>query len=324
MAYKHLSQQERYTIAIYRKHGWSSSRIASELQRDPTTIRRELRRNRNGDDGFDAETAHRRARERQHQRSKQPWKMTDRMRRQIVTRLAWGDSPDVIAGRCKRNGVPMVSTEWIYALIYRDGAAGGSLWKYLERKHKRRLKRGRKGDGRGQIPNRTMIGERPPEVDARTETGHWEGDSLMGRRNASGLLSLIERRSRFVRLRRPSDRTAEQTADRMIEVFTNEVVLTITLDNGKEFADHERIAHQTASRVYFAEPYSPWQRGSIENINRLIRRFFPKGTDFTKVRDVDIAMVEHRLNNRPRKLLGYATPWEVYSGKANPPPERAL
>lgn len=168
--------------------------------------------------------------------------------------------------------------------------------------------------------NRVMITERPAEVEARVRVGDWEGDSIVGRGNQSCLVSMVERQSRYLRLVRPTDRTADATAVAIIRALRSEVINTVTVDNGKEFARHERITKKLKVDVYFAEPYSRWQRGSNEHVNGMIRRYFPKGTDFSTVSDAEIEVVENRLNNRPRKLLGYATPWEVYSGRAHPPP----
>lgn len=214
----------------------------------------------------------------------------------------------------------MVWHEWIYQLIYRDRAAGGTLWHCLPSRRKQRKKRIRGRAARGQLANRVMITARPTEVDARSRRGDWEGDSIVGRGNQSRLVSMVERQSRYLRLVRPEDQTADATATAIITALRGEVVTTLSVDNGKEFARHQHIAQKLKAAVYFAEPHSRWQRGSNEHLNGMIRRYFPKGTDFTTIRDVDIEVVQNRLNNRPRKLLGYATPWEVYSGRAQPPP----
>lgn len=318
MSYSHLSEQERYQIAIYHQQGFSPSWIAGELQRDPTTIRRELCRNRAADGRYEAATAQQQADERQSRRSRCRWKLSERMQERIITQLKWGYSPDVIAGRSRKEGVMMLSTEAIYQWIYREPELG--LHRYLLSKRKRRKKRGRRSDGRGQIPDRVMISERPESVERRSESGDWEGDSIAGKKNQSRLLSLLERRSRYVRLLRPCDGTADQTAATIITGLKREEFSSLTVDNGKEFAEHRRIASSLKGVVYFAEPYSPWQRGSNENVNRMVRRYFPKGTDFRQVCLSEIRRVEYLLNNRPRKLLGYATAWEVYSAREKPPP----
>lgn len=293
--------------------------IAKKLDRSASTISRELRRNGQKITSYDADTADRIAGDRQRKRSTRSWKLSDRMRQEIVGRLRRGESPDIISGRCRREGSQMVSGEWIYQLIYRDRAANGDLWRHLASKRKRRKQRIRGCIERGQLLNRVMINERPVEVTTRERLGDWEGDSLVGRGNRSRLLSMVERQSRYLRLALPDDRTADATAEAIIRTLRREVLETLTVDNGKEFARHQRIAHQLKIEVYFAEPYSSWQRGSNEHVNGMVRRYFPKGTDFSQISDAEIEAVENKLNNRPRKLLGYATPWEVYSGRAEPP-----
>lgn len=319
MSHTHLSERERYAIEVYCQQGWSIRRIAGKIQRSASTVSRELRRNRPEASLYDSQQAQQRAEDRQRRRSTRSWKLTGRMWSEIEKRLRRGDSPDIIAGRLRRAGMATVSGEWIYQRAYRESASGGDLWQYLRSKRKRRKKRSRGRDGRGQLRDRVMITERPPQVERRNRPGDWEGDSIAGRGNRTRLLTLIERQSRRVRLVRPSDGSSDATAEAIIRALGTEVVETLTVDNGKEFARHQRIAGELNAAVYFAEPYSSWQRGSNEHINGMIRRYFPKGTDFSTVSDAEIEAVEHKLNNRPRKLLGYATPWEVYSGRAEPP-----
>lgn len=282
--------------------------IAKKLDRSASTISRELQRNGQKITSYDADTADRIAGDRQRRRSTRSWMLSDWMRQGIVGRLRRGESPDIIAGRCRREGSEMVSGEWIYQLIYRDPAANGDLWRYLSSKRRRRKQRIRGCTERGQLLNRVMIAERHVEVITREPLGDWEGDSLVGRGNRSRLLSMIERQSRYLRLAHPVDRTADATAEAIIRTLRREVLETLTVDNGKEFARHQRIAHQLKTEVYFAEPYSSWQRGSNEHVNGMVRRYFPNGTDFTTVSDAEIEAVENKLNSRPRKLLGYATP----------------
>ena len=324
MSYQHLNQQERYVIGSYAQQGYGPSQIAILTGRDKSTISRELRRNRAKTGGYCAEEAAEQARQRQSFRSSRAWKVTASMLQEIAKRLSWEHSPDVISGRCKEEGIAMVSGEWIYRLIYRDSAAKGILWESLLSKRKRRQPRGRRQSGRGQIPDRVMIADRPASVESRIESGHWEGDSIIGKGNRTSLVSLVERRSRYLRLVRPENRSSEETARVMITVFKKEAAATVTVDNGKEFSSHPWVRQASGTDVYFAEAYSPWQRGSNEHINGMVRRYFPKGTDFSRVTDAEIKAVEHRINTRPRKILGYASAWEVYSGRAEPPPPVAL
>lgn len=315
----HLSQQERYAIAIYRSQGMSRRQIAEKLGRAPSTISREIKRNTTADQPYEAASAHQQATKRRSQSNRVGWKVNQQMIEEIAKRLGWEYSPDLISGSCRNEGIAMVSTEWIYEVLYRDRLAGGALWRGTLRKRPERKKRGRRRDHRGQIPDRVMISERPAEVAARARVGDWESDTISGRRNRGGLVVAVERQSRYVRFQRVSKRTSEQTSRALEEMLRKEVVQTITTDNGKEFAAHQQVARGLKVEIYFCDPYTPSQRGSCEHVNGMIRRYFPKGTDFAKVSEAELRRVEYLLNNRPRKLLGYCTPWEVYSGRAKPP-----
>lgn len=311
-------------IATFRTLGMGPTRIGAALNRDPSSISRELKRNTVSGEQYDGETAHSIAENRQSKRSSRPWKLTREMAQTIRQRLGWQHAPDAIAGRCRRDGEPMVSGTWIYELVYRDRQDGGELWRLLLRKHRTRKKRPGRRDSRGQIPGRRMIDERPAHVARRDEVGHWEGDSVMGKGNRTRLVTLIERQSRLTRIVRPVDRSAEATTQAIVKALAGETVATLTVDNGKEFSGHADIARSLGIDVYFATPYAPWQRASSENVNGIVRRHLPKGTDFSTVTDLELAQLAHRIDNTPRKVLGYATAWEVYSGQANPPPPVAL
>jgi len=321
--YQHLSVQERYAIDQYNRSGWSPRAIAEELRRSKSTITRELQRNRSvrtgSDPGYDAEAAQELARERQRKRSQQRRAFTPTVVKELRRRLDWGHSPDTISGRSRRNGMSMPCSEAIYQYIYADAAAGGELYGYLLRKRRRRRPQSRGSMARGQLRDRVMIDQRPEEVNSRSSIGHWEGDTIVGKAGRSAVVSLLERRSRFLRVEKLPDRGAKSTSTTIIQLMRNEVVKTLTVDNGKEFAEHQRIARKLKSGVYFAEPYSPWQRGSNEHGNGMLRRYFPKGTDFMNVSSAELDRIVHLLNNRPRKILGYATAWEVYSGRADIP-----
>jgi IS30 family transposase len=207
-----------------------------------------------------------------------------------------------------------VSAEAIYRWIYRDALAGGALYRCLCLAHKRRRKQRRYGSLRGLIPNRVSIAQRPAVVQTRRRFGDWEGDTVYGRRTRICLLTQVERKSRYLIASKIEDRRATTVAQRKIEQFARVPKAwrrTLTLDNGKEFAAFRHVEQATALRVYFADPYCAWQRGTNENTNGLLRRYYPKGTDFSQVGDDQLAFVVHALNNRPRKCLGYRTPFEI-------------
>lgn len=315
----HLSQQERYAIAIYQSQGMSRRRIAKELGRSHSTISREIKRNSIAGQPYEAESAHQQAVERRSQSNRVGWKVDQQMIEEITKRLGWEYSPDLISGSCRSEGIAMVSTEWIYEILYRDRLAAGELWRLTLRKRPERKRRGSKRDTRGQIPDRVMISERPAVVASRSRIGDWESDTISGRRNRGGLVVAVERQSRYVRFQRVSKRTSQQTSKALVAMLSNEEVRTITTDNGKEFAEHQAVSKSLKVAIYFCDPYTPSQRGSCEHVNGMIRRYFPKGTDFESISEGELRRVEYLLNNRPRKLLGYCTPWEVYSRRARPP-----
>lgn len=309
--YRQLTQEERYQISTLKRLGYTQGQIARELGRSPSTISRELRRNQ-GVDGYAAERAQRIADKRRREARK--------FHKRIPALIGWVEdrlredwSPKQIAGSAKAMGYPLVSHEWIYRHIERDKVAGGNLYKHLRHRRKRYRKRYGSQERRGRIIDRVGIEERPSVVDERARIGDWEGDTVRGK-GRSALVTLVERKSLQVVIRKVEQATAEQTAAVVVKGLgaVAEGVETITFDNGKEFAYHKQIAEALECEVYFARSYHSWERGTNENMNGLIRQYFPKGTDFDQVTEEEIAEVERKLNMRPRKRLGYQAPIEVF------------
>lgn len=319
MAYQHLGSAERYEIAVYRQQGLGVTAIGRKIGRSPSTISRECKRNTQPCGDYDAQRASEAARERRRMASAQPRKVSEAMRREIRRRLAMDHTPEMIAGCCAAEEITMVSSEWIYQLIYRDKRQGGALWTHLPQRHKQRRKRINGRSRRGVIPDRVSIHARPAIVEERSRIGDFEVDTIIGKGRTNGVVTVVDRTSRYVRIARIDRVASEETAAAIIALLRGHPVETITADNGKEFAQHQRVARQLKAAFYFADPYRASQRGTNEQTNGLIRRYFPKGTDFTTVSDGRIEAVEHKLNNRPRKVLGWKTPWQVYTGKAPPP-----
>ncbi|MGP4844734.1 IS30 family transposase, partial [Marinobacter sp. 1Y8] len=234
-----------------------------------------------------------------------------------LLRKCW--SPDQVAGLMVRIGRDLrVSRQWIYDLIYRDQSAGGKLWTYCRHPAKRRYQRRlAKRAGLGKIPNRTGIEQRPKHVDSRLAIGHWEGDTVLHGHKQSGIATLVERRSGYLLAGQLEQVTSALTATAMVRLLKpiRGAVKTLTLDNGSEFADHSRMAQALSMTTYFCDPYCSGQRGTNENTNGLIRQYYPKGTDFSKVSQEALNRVVDALNNRPRKRLGYRTPAEVFWGE---------
>jgi len=203
-----------------------------------------------------------------------------------------------------------ISHETVYQHILKDKKNGGNLYTHLRRSGKKYKKRCGAKDTRGSIKNRTPISERPPEMEKKERLGDWEGDTVIGKNHKGALVTLVDRVSKETLIAKVNTRKADAVANAVINLLksNNYPVETITFDNGKEFAYHERIAKKLKAAVYFAEPYSSWQRGLNENTNGLIRQYFPKGSSFEGIEQEDIKQVMEKLNNRPRKGLGFATP----------------
>lgn len=303
MNYTHLTREERYQIYALKKAGHTQSEIAKELERSPSTISRELSRNRGGR-GYRPKQAHRLACERHASNARQIDEATWRFAK---ARLREDWSPDQISNHAD------ISHETVYQRVYADKRAGGSLWKHL-RCQKQRRKRYGKRDLRGTIPNRLSIEQRPAVVEKRSRIGDWEADTVIGKNHKQAIVSLVERKSGYTLIRKVERRTADavsRTMTKLLKPYQSRVH-TITSDNGKEFAGHEKVARALRVDFYFAHPYASWERGTNENTNGLIRQYFPKGMDFTSITQQEISHVMKRLNNRPRKRLGYLTPAQVF------------
>jgi IS30 family transposase len=237
----------------------------------------------------------------------------------IERKLAEDHSPEQIAERMKLDTGwhgPSVSHERIYQHIWQDKAGGGLLYKHLRiGGTKQRRKRRNSRDMRGTIKNRVGIEDRPPIVERRIRIGDWEGDTVVGKNHQGALVTLVDRKSKLTLIGKVDRYTAEaveKTIVSLMELLPRRSY-TLTVDNGKEFASHESVAETLRIKVYFADPYRAWQRGLNENTNGLIRQYVPKGSDVRILTDEQIQHIMSRLNNRPRKSLGYLTPHEVFT-----------
>ena len=284
--------------------------------RQSKRVSREIHRNR-GERGYRFKQAEAKAQARQAIRSK-PRKLTVPTRSKIEAKLRqmrW--SPEQISGWLSEQGIKL-SHERIYQMIWDDKRDGGNLWRSLRRRGKRYNKRAGKNAGRGLIPNKIDISERPAIVARKTRLGDWEGDTVVSAGHKGGLLTLVERKTqlaKITKLPRATARATQKAAVRCLQPI-GDFVHTITFDNGKEFAAHQDIAHALKTKIFFATPYHAWERGLNENTNGLIRDFFPKGTDFSTISSAEVAKVERLLNARPRKSLGFRSPQEVFHSLA--------
>lgn len=293
------------------------SEIAGRIGVHRSTVYREIKRNSNVRlVGYKAYPAIAAARERHRRKRKRGiageiWAMVEEL-----LELDW--SPEQISKRLSLEGLPSVSHETIYLRLYRDKLKGGLLYLHLRRRRYGYRKRIHKYSKRGAWDTRRPIRERPPIVDERSRLGDWEADTIIGRGRKGAILSLVERRSRLVLLEKLANMSPGSVADAFSKQLSplKEKVLTITSDNGFEFLCHKDVAERLDAGFFFADPYSAWQRGTVENTNGLVRQYFPKKTDFTTLTESDLKLVTLRLNNRPRKSLGFRTPNEVFQNQS--------
>jgi len=314
MSYNQLAQCQRYQIQALLKSNHNQTEIAETIGVHKSTISRELKRNR-GQRSYRPKQAHQNAvarRKRERRRiHPQIWTWIE-----VKIRQDW--SPEQISLWMRKYKSYSVSHEWIYQYIYADKRAGGDLHKHLRCQKKRRKRYG-SNDRRGKIPNRVSIEQRPDVVDERNRLGDWEADTVIGKKSPYALVTLVERKSRFTLVKKINRRTAEATRNAVVQLLEpyHLKTLTITCDNGREFAGHQEIAKELDTDVFFAHPYASWERGTNENTNGLLRQYFPKGSDFSKITDEKVQFAQKRLNQRPRKCLNILTPEIVFFKLSN-------
>lgn len=314
--YTHLSTKERYQILILAERGASIRSIAKELERRPSTISRELIRNKPHGKLYDPEIATEKAKTRHQIKTTKPRKLT----RSVIARILLilyetQASPEQIAGVLKKDYGINISHETIYQFIWANKRRGGQLYKHLRHGSKKYNKRGAKAAGRGLIPNRVDISLRPKIVERKKRFGDFEIDTIVGVNHQGGLLSIVDRASKFTLLELLKDLRAETVTQALTNALTlfgqNKLIHTITSDNGKEFAYHQNVTKNLGGAFYFATPYHSWERGLNEHTNGLVRQYFPKGTSFDTISHEEVAKVATKLNHRPRKVLKFRTPVEV-------------
>ena len=315
--YHHVTRDIRCQIYALKSMGQSLSSIALAVGRHKSTISREISRNTGGR-GYRFKQADEKAQSRRSNASKVPKKLTEELQRTLREKLLEDWSPEQISGRLKLEG-KAISHESIYQFVWRDKRAGGKLYTHLRHRGKRYNKRSSGKAGRGCIPERVDITARPSVVETKSRIGDWEGDTIIGAKHKGAIVSYVDRHSKFTLLKKIDRKTAtlvtRATVDKMADL--PHPVRTITYDNGKEFADHKNIATALNTTCYFATPYHSWERGLNEHTNGLVRQYLPKSIEFTAVSDDEIQAIENRLNNRPRKVLQYKTPFEVFFAELN-------
>src|SRR3569833_4414702 len=317
--YNQLSTEERHIIATLRSLRLSSLAIARIPERAPSTISREVIRNKSGSQGwYCAGPAGEKARGRR-SRSRRNLRFGKAAFAIVEHLLARKLSPEQIVGRAKLEGHKIMCHETIYQWIIKDRRSGGELWRHLRHGQKKKRKRYGHYDSRGRLAGKKMISDRPSIVEERSRLGDWEIDTMHGSSKAC-VLTIVDRLSGQLRIGKLPGATAVHTAQRAIKLLTPEkhTLQSITADNGTEFQSYKKIEAKLGAPVYFANPHHAWERGTNENTNGLIRQYLPKRSNLSSLTQLQCSAIAKALNNRPRKRLGFKTPNEVYYATSMP------
>lgn len=312
MAYRQLLDEERYRIAAMRAARCSIQEISVALGRHRSTIYREVERNKTNAGSYIAVTAGEKTRGRR-SRSRCNRRFGREHFAPIETMLRADYSPEQIVGRLRLEGVKAMSHETIYKWIWADKEAEGTLWKHLRGSRKQRRKRYGRNDSRGRLAGKRMITERPAVVETRSRFGDWEIDTVHGVGKPC-VVTVVERKSGLLRVGKLTTAGSQQTLERTTQIMNGEAHLihTITSDNGTEFHCYKELEARLGIQVYFATPHHAWERATNENTNGLLRQYLPRGTSFDHIKQAHCTKIAEKLNNRPRRRLGYRTPNEVY------------
>ena len=301
MSYTQLTQEQRYAIYALNKRGETQTKIAETIGVHKSTVSREIRRNTGGR-GYRYKQAHRFAMKRR--KCKANKRITDEDWNEVEKYIRKEWSPEQISGRLQKEDNGNISHEWIYQYIWRDKEDGGDLHEHLRAKKKYRKRYG-SNDLRGKIKNRTSIDERPEVVNEKDRTGDWEADTVIGKNHKGALVTMVERKNKYALIGHVKRKTAQGVLEEQVRQLKphSDKVLTVTQEDGKEFTNHEKLAEELELDVYFAHPYSSWERGLNENTNGLFRQYFPKGRELHEVKPEELEDAVNRLNHRPRKSL---------------------
>jgi IS30 family transposase len=310
--YKQLTLGLRYQIFAYKQENYSISKIARVLDFNKSTISRELMRN--SKDGYyspeyaEIQTISRDKNKRTNK------KLTNKVKLLISKYLKQNWSPEQIAGRLKKDKIIVLSHETIYRYIYSNQKHGGKLYTWLRHKNKKYTNRSELYRTRGQIKNRVNIDKRSILVERKSRFGDFEVDTVIGKNHKGALVTLVDRNSKFTLIKKVDSKHASGVTKAIIELLQpiKHLIHTITSDNGKEFSFHEEISKELNVKFYFCDAYASWQRGLNEHTNGLIREYIPKKSEFDKISRTEIIHIQNRLNNRPRKVLEYKTPNEIF------------
>jgi len=306
----HLIPEQRYTISAMHRQGCTQKQIAEAIGKDKSVVSRELKRNANSKGKYSYLYAQDMASLRK-ERMKKPRKLSPYLKKEIIGLIERDWSPQQIEGRLKKENKPFVSHETIYRMIRKDKAEGGTLYKHT----RHRLKHRKRPLGKKiTIKNRVSIELRPKIVETKERFGDWEIDTIAGENNKGAIVTMVERKTAFMMMEKLKGKNAKEltkTVTRLLIAYINHVH-TITGDNGTEFADHHTIAKMLKTKFFFTHPYSSWEKGLIENTNKLIRQYIPKKTNFSKLNEHQIKDIQYKINNRPREKLNFYSPKEIF------------
>lgn len=316
MKYTQLTFEQRYTIECMLKQDCSKKSIFLAIGINESSFYRELRRNGSKAGKYCAKRAQILCDERRKEGHYKTF-FSFEMQKIISEKLSKQWSPQQITGWCKRNGIPMVSHERIYQWIWDDKQNGGTFYKHLRNSTKKYKKRYGKLDKRGQIPNRTPIDQRPEIVNTKERFGDWEADLIIGENHKGAILTMVERQTGYILMAKTNGKKANDVRKQLINALApfKDFVHTITIDNGKEFMEHEKVAEKLGAKIYFAHPYSSWERGLNEYSNKLIRQYIPKNQILTNINPLNINEIQTKLNSRPREKLFFFSPSEIFFNK---------
>lgn len=315
--FKRLTLEQRYQISTLRKEEFSISDIAKHIGVNHSTVSRELKRNL-GERGYRPQQANEKSIARR-KKTRYATRFTPEIKSCVIKLLQQEWSPEQISGYMKKHTMGIISHEIIYQFIWKDKKDGGLLYKQLRHGNKKYKKRTGTNDKRGQIIGRVPIDKRPAIVETRERIGDWEIDTVIGKNHKEAIVTIVERKTNFTVIKHVKTKEAQEVTAATIEILKpfQDKVLTITADNGREFAYHLQISIALSTLFFFARPYHSWERGTNENTNGLIRQYFKKGESFEQITDEDILVVQNKLNSRPRKKLGFCTPNEAFLGVAS-------
>lgn len=315
----HFTVEQRYKLEVLLQQNVRKAEIAIELEKDLSSIYREINRNSDVRNAvYKSDLANRKCSKRHKEKTKNQCFNLE-VKNYVHDLLEADLSPEQIVGKSIKDGTSCVSHETIYKYIWNDKKKGGDLYTHLRTQGKTYRKRGASKDKRGQIVGRTGIENRPKEVQEKQRFGDLEIDLVIGKDHKGALLTINDRATGMLQMKKIESKDAEIVKNATIELLQNwkPFLQTITSDNGKEFAKHQTIAVELEIDYYFANPYCSWERGANENLNGLVRQYFKKGSDFSLITDEQVERVVDKLNNRPRKRHQFYSPNEVYLQKIN-------